>query len=149
MVELQRRIEKLEMRLSRVIEELDRESCICGKVIFHHTSDELQLILAEQCPIHGIVKPKFIMWRPENYPLAPEYRKYCKCPSNPWRDFLEGKRLRPTRDELMEHNNARVIPQSDKEGRLQSEREFQQERARITDIIARHEEALRTSRENQ
>jgi hypothetical protein len=140
---LRQRIEKLEMLLSRIWEQIEVESCICGKVIEYHTSDELELILAERCPAHGVVKPKFITWRANNWPLAPEHRKYCKCPPNLWREFLEGKRPRPTTDELMDQHNARTAAGGD------DEREFKEEHARIDCIIARHEEALRVSRESE
>jgi len=138
-----RGIEKLEMLLSRICEQIEAESCICGKVIRYHTSDELELILAERCSVHGVVKPRFIMWRRPNTPLAPEHRKYCKCPPNLWREFLEGKRPRPTTDELMDQHNARTAAGGD------GEREFKEEHARIKRIIARHEEALRVSQESE
>ena len=142
MKNLRGRIEKLEKRFSRVCEQAKAESCICGKVLDYHTSDELELILAERCPVHGLAEPKFIWQISENMPLELEHRKYCKCPPNAWRAFLEGKRPRPTMDELMdEHNNARIIPKAD------SERAFQEEHARIRCVIARYEEALRISRE--
>jgi len=136
---LRGRIEKLELLLSRICEQIEAESCICGKVIHYHSSDELELILAERCPVHGVVKPKFIMWRANRWPLAPEHRKYCKCPPNLWREFLEGKRPRPTTDELMDQRSAG----SD------GERGFKEEHARIERIFARHEEALRVFRESE
>lgn len=141
MKNLRGRIEKLEIRLSRVCEQAKAASCICGKVLHYHTSDELELILAERCPVHGVAKPKFIWQRPQNMPLALEHRKYCKCPPNAWRAFLEGKRSRPAMDELMDEDNARIIPQAD------SDRAFHEERARIERVIAGHEEALKISRE--
>ena len=141
MKNLRGRIEKLEIRLSRVCEQAEAESCICGKLIEYHTSYELELILAERCPVHGVAEPKFIWQISENMPLALEYRKYCKCPPNAWREFLEGKRPRPTRDELIDEGNARIIPEAD------SERAFQEEHARIERVIARYEELLRITQE--
>jgi hypothetical protein len=141
MKNLRGRIEKLEIRLSRVCQQAEAESCICGKVIMYHTSYELELILAERCPVHGVAEPKFLMHGSYCMPLDPEYRKYCKCPPDAWRAFLEGKRPRPTMDELMDQDNARRIPQAD------GERAFQEEHARIKRVIARHEELLKISRE--
>jgi len=140
---LRGRIEKLEMLLSRICEQIEAESCICGKVIHYHTSDELELILAERCAVHGVVEPRCTWQHPPDMPVAPEHRKYCKCPPNLWREFQKGARPRPTMDELMDEHNARTAAGGD------GEREFKEEHARIERIIAGHKEVLRVARENQ
>jgi hypothetical protein len=100
----------------------------------------LEAILSEPCPVHGIVKPNLIMFTAHWMALPPEYRKYCKCPPHPWRNFLERKRARPTANELMDWSNAtRQEPQQSKEERKQA---FEEEKARVEKALEKHAQLL-------
>ena len=140
---IRRRITKLEDRTDQLSARRAQEGCTCGKFVQYHTSDELEAILSEPCPVHGPVKPKFIMFAPDGLALAPEYRKHCKCPPHPWRDFMEGKRARPTAHELCDWSNAsrQERQQSDEE----RQRAFEEEKARIEKTLEKHERRLAAS----
>jgi hypothetical protein len=141
-----RRLTKLEKLVAQVSEQQAREGCICGKLTKYHTAEELEAILSERCPEHGPVRPEFLMHAPNSWVLLPEYRKYCKCPPHPWRDFEEGKRARPTADELMDFSNSELRKEQ-QEQRSQEEREkaFRENSARIRRILENHERLLAAS----
>jgi hypothetical protein len=140
---IRRRLTKLEGRTDQLLARRAQEGCTCGKVVRYHTSYELEAILSEPCPVHGIVKPNLIMFTGHWMALPPEYRKYCKCPPHPWRNFLETKRARPTANELMDFSNAnRQEPQQSKEERKQA---FEEEKAQVEKTLEKHAQLLAAS----
>lgn len=107
----------------------------CCETLFH-TSDELETILYIPCPVHGLRDPGFIMFQGSSYALAPPDWPYCTCPPHPRRDFVMGKRPRPTDDEIRRHAEQKQV----------LNRSFVEEKRGVEEIIATFEEEFKKSR---
>jgi hypothetical protein len=145
LLDLDRRLKKLESRLSILLAERRRLDCICRKVTNYHTARELEAIFSIPCPTHGVMNPGSIFYRTTWLPLDPEHRQFCKCPPNIWREFIEGKRPRPTSAEEAEFSKIHPDPytqMSPDEG----EQAFQEEHRSVEDVINRHRLAVLSSR---
>jgi hypothetical protein len=138
---LQRRVATLERVFAQALRERRALACKCRKEVNHHTANELKKILSVPCPLHGVRKVAFIMYLAPTYALAEEDSQFCECPPNLWREYLEGKRSRPSSDELMKESNR------EQEKRLpidsaESKREFEEESAKVEAVVREYEEAL-------
>jgi hypothetical protein len=138
---LQRRVATLERVFAELLRERGALACRCRKEVNYHTAGELKKILSVPCPLHGVRKVGFIMYLAPTYALAEEDRQFCECPPKLWREYLEGKRSRPTSDELMKESNR------EQEKRLPidsaaSQRQFEEESAKRDAVVREYEEAL-------
>jgi hypothetical protein len=96
----------------------------CGNTMYH-TNDELEVILYVPCPVHGLRDPGPIWFRGRPYPLARPDWDYCTCPPHPWRDFVMGKRPRPTQEEIEQYSKEKRV----------LKRSFQEEKKRTEEIL--------------
>jgi hypothetical protein len=94
--------------VSRISAERRGLTCNCKRVTNFHTAEELEAIRNVPCPEHGVRNLGFAIYRTQWLPLDKEDRQFCKCPPSAWREFLEGKRPRPTEVEIMEESNRRA-----------------------------------------
>ena len=145
LLDLDRRLKKLESRLSILLAERRRLNCTCRKETNYHTACELEAIFSIPCPTHGVMDPGAIFYRTTWLPLAPEHRPFCKCPPNIWREFLERKRPRPTSAEEAEFSKVHPHPRTQMSPD-ESERAFQEEHRRVKDVINRHRLTVLRSR---
>lgn len=140
--DLSRRLAQIERQLSKVVEERKNAACRCrgeGKAIpetNYHTAQELERILWEPCPVHGVREPGFIWWISFEITLQEPDWKFCTCPPDPLRDYDMGKRGLPSHDEVEKHREDRWrelvtdVPEEVRKAR------FQEEHARYEDVVA-------------
>ncbi len=137
----------LKSRIER-LENLRRQSpprgCNCRQMTWFHTAAELEAIMAIPCPVHGLRRLGFICAHPLHYPLDPEHQHLCCCPPDSWREFLEGKRGRPTEEEKNEairrHNEEVKITTPE-----ESARSFAEEKARLDALFERYRQSIRAA----
>lgn len=128
---LKQKVSRLENSLRFYSATVFLSKCTCrgigrsGWMTRYHTSDELEKILYVPCPVHGLRDPGPIWFQPRSEPLEDPDWDYCTCPPDPWRDYVMGKRPRPTQDELIQHANEHLGDKSD----------FEEESRRIKEII--------------
>lgn len=138
---LTRRIENLEKKQAERERARFLALCNCrhfGEVTSFHTAADLASIMAVRCPVHGFRTLGALWYRPRWLPLLKD-REHCSCPPDPWRDFVEGKREKPTSEELMEKHNAEFRSKSEE----QRKREFDEEHKKLGKLFAAYERGLR------
>ena len=115
--------------------------CGCRSTIIYHCPEELEAIIRgmPECRVHIVPGPFYFFWRIESIwpPIAESARKYCVCAPQPLREYEEGKRPKPTREELTEYSNRKARQDHNEDNRL-----FQLSSKRLDEFIACYQEAL-------
>ena len=99
---LRSRLIKLERRSVPATTTLRDPGCNCRNFTDFHNEREVQRMRDKGCPVHGTRDLGNLFWRVSWLPLDLEDREVCDCPPNLWREFLEGKRPRPTEEKIAE-----------------------------------------------
>ena len=146
--DLKRKVAALDEALSRISKERRGLTCNCKRETGFHTPEELEAIASVPCPEHGVRDLGFVMFRTIWLPLDEEDRQFCKCPPDLWREFLEGKRPRPTQEEQMEESRRREeqqrsIPPEERK------RALAENRAKFNEVYSKYTEALTQDRERR
>jgi hypothetical protein len=145
--ELNKRLDRIDRGVQKLEQTHALAACNCrgrGKKIVEtkfHTAEELEKILWVPCPVHGIREPGFVCFTPPWCLLKKPDLKFCTCPPHPWRDFVTGKRPKPTCEEEMEYSRTG-------EYKTEEERkaEFEIEHARLEAVYSNFEKALAEAR---
>ena len=149
--DLSRRLAQIERKLPKILEERKLASCTCrgyDKAIYetcYHTVEELERILWVPCPVHGMREPGRIWPTRPDMALQLADRICCQCPPDPLRDWEEGKRTRPAREEIDAHAETECLEYANKPEEVRK-KEFRDWSAHYDSVIDTFKVALVAAR---
>jgi hypothetical protein len=143
---LENRTRSLEKVLSEVAARCRGLHCNCRDHTDVHNADELEAILKIPCPEHGLRDLGSIFFRTQWLPLDQEFQHLCNCPPDLHRDFVAGKRPKPTDAEVKEQDRG------DEERHAlisaeQRKRDFVADRDKFSRLVDEHRRAIEEQRE--